>query len=70
MLKVKTLHFIDGRNIADMSQDDMISCIADAENDIANLKALETESSAVDKKIAALESGIEAVVVHLDKKAG
>jgi len=70
MLKVKTVHFIDGRNIADMSQDDMIGCIADAENDISNLEALSTKSKAVTKKIDSLKAGIEAAVVHLDKKAG
>ncbi len=69
MLKVKTIHMIDGRNIVDMTQDDMISVIANAENDISNLEALTTESRAVTKKIKALEEGIAAVVIHLDKKA-
>lgn len=66
---VKTIHMINGINVKDMSKDELISKIADAEGEIARLNGLETESTAITKEIERQQAFIDDVVKHLDARA-
>ncbi len=68
MLKVKTVHYIDGVNVADMSKSDCIAQIAAAEGKIVSLNGIQVESKAITAEIKATEAFIADVVKHLDAK--
>ncbi len=68
MKSVKTAHYIGGVNVKDISKAELISEIAVAELDVAQLKDLTTESTAITAEIERVEQFIKAVVVHLDSK--
>lgn len=68
-MKVKTVHYIDGVNVADMTNEDLIAKIAASEAKIKELKKVETESTAIAAEIARVEAFIADVVKHLDARA-
>lgn len=69
MQKVKQVTYVNGNNVADMSEDELISCIATAKADIAALVNVDVDSKAIEKKIAALETFIDNVIKLLDRKS-
>lgn len=66
---VKTIHMIDGRNVVDMSNDELINEIAATEAKIKELGKLNTESTAIEAEKKRLEKFIAQVVKHLDKRS-
>lgn len=68
-MKVKTVHYIDGYNVADMTKEDLISQIAKAEAKIKELNKVETESTAIAAEIERVKAFIAEVVKHLDARA-
>ena len=68
-MKVKTVHYIDGYNVEDMSKSDLIAKIAEGEKAIKDLKKVETESTAIAAEIAKIEAFIGEVVAHLDARS-
>ncbi len=67
-MKIVTTHTINGRNIKDMSKDELIGVIRASEADVATLESMETESEAVTKEVKSIRAFIADVVSHLDKK--
>jgi len=67
-MKLKTLHYINGTNVADMSADDCIACIADAEAHLVKLGKINANSTAIKAEVERIEAFIAGVVKHLDAK--
>jgi hypothetical protein len=68
-MKVKTVHYINGYNVSDMTKEDLISEISKAEAKIKELKKVETESTAIAAEIERIGKFIADVVAHLDARA-
>ncbi|MGD9382353.1 MAG: hypothetical protein PVI03_07905 [Candidatus Thorarchaeota archaeon] len=68
-MKVKTVHYVDGINVADMTDEELVAKIADAEGKIKSLRKIETESTKINQEIARVEAFIADVVKHLDARA-
>lgn len=67
-MKVKTVHYINGINVADMTKSDCIACIASAEAEVSKLEAISASSKVIDAEVNRIETFISDVVKHLDAK--
>ena len=63
-----TEHFINNRNVKEMTEDQMINAIRNCENEIKFLKEVKSKSKAIDKKVKAAEETITKIVEFLDKE--
>lgn len=68
-MKVKTVNYINGVNVADMTKEDLIGEIAKAEAKVKELNKVETESTAIAAEIDRIKAFIADVVKHLDARA-
>lgn len=68
MLKIEDRVYINNTNAKDYAADDLIRTITEAEKEIAKLKAIETKSSAIGKRIAELEAGTKRLAELLDAR--
>lgn len=67
MLKIETKTYVDGREIAKLTADDLVTIIAQAEAEIEKLNKLKNQPKKVKDKIAELEAGLAALIEHADK---
>ena len=67
-VKIQTITYINGGDINQMSVDQLIDSIRTCEDEIDGLKAIQTKSSAIDKKIANIEATLSQLVIILDGK--
>lgn len=67
-MRVVTKQFINGTNVNDMNNDDLIMQISDAEARIKQLKSVETKSKAIMQEVKNIETFIDDVVTILDNR--
>jgi hypothetical protein len=65
----ETKHLVNGRDVNEMTDHELISAIRKLEKEIESLSNIKTESKVIGKKIAEAEKGIKFIVKHLDKRA-
>lgn len=65
----ETRHFVNGRDVKGMSDNELIEAIRRLENEIADLKTVKTKSKAITKKIEELGDMLSKTVEILDARA-
>ncbi|WP_374335452.1 hypothetical protein [Methyloversatilis sp.] len=65
----ETRHFVNGRDVTNMTDNELIEAIRRLENEIADLKTVKTKSKAITKKIEELGDMLSKTVEILDARA-
>lgn len=65
---VKTTHTVNGNDVDNMTADQLIVCVKNLEKEIADLKAVKSESDYINKKVGELGITLQVVIGHLDSK--
>lgn len=65
----ETRHFVNGRDVTGMRDDELINAIKALEGEIADLKSVKTKSKAITAKITSLEEMLAKTVEVLDARA-
>jgi hypothetical protein len=68
-ITVETKHFVGGKEVSGLSNDDLITAVKKLENEINDLKNVATKSKFIEQKITELEETLKVVVEHLDARA-
>jgi len=68
MMKITTKTLLNGKDIAELTNEQLFESIAQAEAEIAKLEAIKTKPNALLAKIGELHEGINALVAHMDAK--
>ena len=67
-ITVTTEHFVNGQNIKELTDDQIINFIAETESKIEKLKSVKTKSSTITAKIAEHETAIQGMVELMDSR--
>lgn len=65
---VKTTHTVNGNDVDNMTADQLIVCVKNLEKEIADLKAVKSQSEYINKKVGELGITLQVVIGHLDSK--
>lgn len=68
MLKITTKTLLNGKDIAEMTDEQLFDAIASAEAEIEKCQAINAKPKALQAKIEELRGGINALVAHMDAK--
>lgn len=67
-IKIESKTFFNGQDIANFTDDQLFGHISQAENEIKKLEAIETKPKKLEKKIADLKEGINALAAAIDAR--
>ena len=67
-ISVETKHFVGNQDVSTMTGADLIEVIKKLEKEIADLKAVNSESKFIEGKVKELQITLKDVVKHLDSK--
>lgn len=67
-MKVETKHFLNGRDIATLSDDELFQAIAAVEKNIKTLEEIENKPKRLVAKIEELRSGLKTLIEYLDSE--
>lgn len=66
---VETKHLVNGQNVKDMSDNELLMCVQSLENELEDLDELKTQSKFIEKRKKELGETLKTVVKHLDGRA-
>jgi len=64
----KIIHTVNDKNVEKMTKDELISCIIQLEDSIAELNNIEVDSTTIDKEVRSQTTVLNKVVKYLDAK--
>lgn len=68
MMKITTKTLLNGKDIAELTNEQLFEAIASAEAEIEKCQAIKTKPKALQAKIVELQEGIVTLVDHMDAK--
>lgn len=68
MIEIKDVTYVNGTDVATMTDDQVFSAIAKAEGEISKLKEIKTKSKKLTAKIADMQKGIDDLVAIIDAR--